>query len=102
MNELRNTSIIRDSDEISLEQLLAPMVHHWKFIVGLPLAGTLLFAVLFYFFAPRVYMSAADMVVMVPKFKTEFQERMFWKKTPGLKSDTRLRILSSQRNARKK
>jgi len=74
MNELRDTSIIRDSDEISLEQLLAPMVHHWKFIVGLPLAGTLLFAVLFYFFAPRVYMSAADMVVMPPKFKTEFQE----------------------------
>ena len=73
MNELRNNHVLRDSDDINVAQLLVPLIRYWKFLVGVSVIGTLLFFVFFYLFFPRTYMSAADFVVMVPRFKTEFQ-----------------------------
>lgn len=74
MIEPGNMTVRADADEINLAQLLAPLVYHWKLILGIPLGGALLFGTLFFFFAPKIFMSAADLVVMPPKFKTEFQE----------------------------
>ena len=74
MSEPGNRTVQVDTDEINLAQLLAPLVHHWKVVVGISFGGALLSGLLFFFFAPEVFMSAADLVVMPPKFKTEFQE----------------------------
>ncbi len=73
MNEMRDAPAIKNPDEINLAQLLVPLVNYWKFVVGIPFIGALLFFLLFYLFVPRVYMSAADFVVMEPRFKTELQ-----------------------------
>ncbi len=74
MTDPGEIKVYSDTDEINVAQLLTPLVHHWKMLVVVPLIGGGLFALLFYLFAPRIYMSAADLVVMPPKFKTEFQE----------------------------
>ncbi|NOZ12529.1 MAG: hypothetical protein GXO69_02635 [Acidobacteria bacterium] len=74
MDEMKNVPAVENPDEINLAQLLIPLVSHWKFVVGIPVIGAILFSLLFYLFAPRSYMSAADFVVMEPRFKTELQE----------------------------
>ena len=74
MDEMKKIPAIKDPDEINLAQLLIPLVRHWKLVVGIPVIGAIIFSLLFYSFAPRRYMSAADFVVMEPRFKTELQE----------------------------
>lgn len=60
--------------EIDLIDLLMPVLKNIKIVILLPLIGTILFALIYYFLAPKTYASSADLVVLPPKFKTEFQE----------------------------